>query len=244
MNIYDKRHAYLNDLIYPITGAYERGLLSFLKRASNGNQIIEFGVGTGRVAFPLAEQGYQVIGVDRSCDMLSELKVRDIRSAVTPLYGDFTVPLKLGVQADVVLIVCNTIFEAEDYEAQRTIFTNAYNHLNDGGLFVVETVNPLPLLRRDGSVTSIRLLTSDACLLENTCTDPFSQRLVTSFLVFEGAKPPCHFKQTIRLVTPLEMDAVATSSGMILASRMGWWDGSPASANTDLIISIYERGDF
>lgn len=245
MNIYDNRNAFLNDIIYPISPAYEHDLSAFLHSEISGNNIVEFGVGTGRIAFPLADHGYNVVGVDRSVAMLAELNNRDENGVITQVNGDFSATLDMPHnEYDAVLLVCNAIFEATELHTQRGVFRNARNLINSDGIFAVETINPLPLLKRTEARISTRALTSDMYLIEQTDVDPYSQWVTTLFIIFDSSTAPYSYRQSIRLMTPREMDAIAASEGLMLRSRMGWWNGSPASASSDRIISIYEREDF
>ena len=54
MNSYGEDQAYFNDILYPISAACEHGLDALLLRESNGDKIVELGVGAGRIALPLA----------------------------------------------------------------------------------------------------------------------------------------------------------------------------------------------
>lgn len=245
MNIYGQGQAFYNDLIYPISPMYSTGLAELLDREVDGHDVIEFGVGTGRIAFPLLTRGYNVIGIDRSNAMLNELGHRDEDNLITKVKADFSIPLEAlePHQADAILLVCNAIFEAKELAAQRGVFANARRLLKTDGIFVVETVNPFPFLTVTGPRLRMQAISNDTLMFENTEVDPFSQRLTTTFLFFRAGEQPYSYKQSIRLMFPNEMDAIAASEGLTLRSRMAWWDGERANATSPHLISMYERAD-
>lgn len=246
MNSYGDDQAYLNDLLYPISAAYEQGLADLLMRESDGDRVVELGVGTGRVALPLATRGFNLIGVDLSESMLKELSRRDSFGAIKCIRADFTIPIEAlpAHQTDAVLLMCNTIFEASDSPSQRNVFANARRLLTPEGVFVVETINPLLLLSRSESRVDLRTISADSYLLEKTEVDRLTQKATTLFLILTKDEDPLSYRQTMQLMTPKEMDSIAAGEGMSLRLRMSGWNGESVSDNSPQLISVYERDDF
>ena len=83
--------------------------------------MLELGVGTGRLAVPMAAAGLQVVGIDSSEAMLDRLTERDVTSAVTAIRGDMVDDLPDG-PFDAALVAYNTIFNLLDETTQQRCF--------------------------------------------------------------------------------------------------------------------------
>jgi SAM-dependent methyltransferase len=77
---YDEIHADLLDV---------DACVGFLAGLSRADPILELGVGTGRVAIPLAERGFEVFGIDVSPKMVEVLRRKPGGSAVTTFVCTF-----------------------------------------------------------------------------------------------------------------------------------------------------------
>lgn len=244
MNEYNKDNAALNDLLYPISNSYIEALTAFLSDELIGGEILELGVGTGRIALPLAEKGFSITGIDKSREMLDCLSRRDPRHSVNTVVADFECCLQDIIHGsfDCVLLLCNTVFAATNVNDQVKVFKNAQKLLNEEGIFVVETFNPFRYLGKETSQVSMREIAVETAVVEQFCVDSLSQMLHAVFLILRGDTAPMHFQQHLRLMTPREMDVVARLGGMELRHRMEWWDRRPAIATSSQIISVYEKG--
>jgi SAM-dependent methyltransferase len=80
-----------------------------LTRLASGGRVLEFGVGTGRIALPLAGRGLDVWGVDGSSEMLTILNGKPGADRVTTLCGDFATTTAEG-KFDLVVLLINTIY--------------------------------------------------------------------------------------------------------------------------------------
>lgn len=49
-------------------GAYEDAAIETLARMAQGGRALELGIGTGRIALPLAARGIEIHGIDASSD--------------------------------------------------------------------------------------------------------------------------------------------------------------------------------
>ena len=124
--------------VFDTEGAVDR-----LARLADGGRILEFGVGTGRIALRLAERGLDVWGVDGSAEMLKILKEKPGGDKVTTLCGDFATTHAEGKFHLVVLLI-NTIYAMGSQQGQIECFENAARHLAPGGRFVIEAWVPDP----------------------------------------------------------------------------------------------------
>ena len=117
--------------------------VDFLAELAAGGRVLEFGVGTGRIAIPLANRSLEVWGVDGSAAMLERLRAKPGGDKVTTVCGDFATA-DAGEQFDLVLLLVNTIYAVPSQDAQVSCFANAARHLAPGGRFVIEAWVPDP----------------------------------------------------------------------------------------------------
>jgi len=114
------------------------------KRQGAG-RALEFGIGDGRIAIPLAARGVPVHGIDLSEDALARLRARPGGAAIPVIHGDFA-ETRVDGEFALVYLVYNTIMNVTTQAGQVACFRNAARHLSSGGRFVVETM--VPALRR------------------------------------------------------------------------------------------------
>lgn len=119
------------------------GAVDYLAALAGGGRVLEFGVGTGRIALPLAERGLDVWGVDGSQGMLDRLREKVGGQRVTTICGDFGTCTAEGM-FDVVVLLVNTIYAMPTQDDQVHCFANAARHLAPGGRFVIEAWVPDP----------------------------------------------------------------------------------------------------
>ena len=112
---------------------------------AGGGPVLELGVGTGRLAVPLAEaglaSGLTVVGLDASAAMLARLAWRDPGNLVTTIHGDMRYDLPDG-PFGLVFAAYNTLFNLTDEGAQARCFVDVAERLRPGGRFVVEAFVP------------------------------------------------------------------------------------------------------
>ena len=116
-----------------------------LVELTGGGAAMEFAIGTGRVAVPLAARGVPVTGIELSADMLAVLRSKPEASDITAVEGDMAVTFVEG-EFSLVYLVFNTITNLTSQDEQVACFENAARHLRPGGRFVIE--NGVPGLRQ------------------------------------------------------------------------------------------------
>src|SRR5918998_824589 len=119
----------------------EEAAATFLSSLAQGRRALEFAIGTGRIALPLAARDVQVDGIELSPHMVERLRAKPGGDQVNITVGDMSVAAT-GHQYGLVYLVFNTIFNLLTADDQVRCFENAARHLTPEGHFVVETALP------------------------------------------------------------------------------------------------------
>src|SRR3954452_18760695 len=104
---------------------------------AEGGRALEFAIGTGRVAVPLAARGVPVAGIELSRPMIAQLRRKVGEDEVPVVAGDMATARAPG-EFSLVYLVYNTISNLLTQDEQVACFRNAARHLAPGGSFVVE----------------------------------------------------------------------------------------------------------
>src|SRR6266550_4624455 len=115
--------------------------VDFLAELAGGGAALELGIGTGRIALPLAARGVTVHGIDLSPDMVAQLRAKPGGDDIPVTVGDFSTA-RAGEAFSLAYLVFNTINNLTTQDAQVACFANAAAHLEPGGCFVVEVGVP------------------------------------------------------------------------------------------------------
>src|SRR6516162_3079340 len=119
--------------------------VELLAGLAGGGRALELGIGTGRIALPLARRGVPVHGIDMSQAMVARLRAKPGGEAIGVTIGDFATTRVDGTFS-LAYLVFNTIMNLTTQEAQVACFRNVAAHLEPGGCFVIEV--HIPQLRR------------------------------------------------------------------------------------------------
>jgi SAM-dependent methyltransferase len=220
--------------IFDTTGAVEQ-----LAHLAAEGRVLEFGVGTGRIALPLAQRGLDVWGFDGSSEMLERLKEKPGGNKVTTICGDFESATAHG-EFDLVILLVNTIYAMPTQDDQVKCFANASRHLAPGGRFVVEAWVPDPP-RGDGLALKPRRLGRGFAGLILEDHDAARQILSTNQIVIgENGQVLC-FPIVHRYAWPAELDLMARLNGMRLEDRWSDWHRRPFDASSTDHISVWRK---
>jgi SAM-dependent methyltransferase len=207
--------------------------------AGSPSTILEFGVGTGRVAVPLADAvGGTVTGVDNSPEMLEILAGKDVRGRVRGRRADM-VDVDLGQRFDLVYCVFNTIYALPDQDAQVAFLANAARHLSGSGRLVVETQMIGLSDFVNNKILAPVLIEPERTELVMILHNPADQTLVRQTVNFRP--DGVHLAPLrMRYVWPAELDLMARLAGLRLAQRFGGWSGEPFTGS-GLCVSVYQH---
>lgn len=237
-DIYDDWYADLGDL---------EACVDALARLSGPGPAVEIGVGTGRVAGPLAARGVTVVGIDASHPMLERLgerwpAVRGVRADAGAL------PVRPGGWCRLVYAAYNTFWSIGDAAVQGACLAAAADCLHPDGRVVLEGFVPPTSADRPASSTDrptstveVTRMTADSLVLLASRDHPGRQEL-------EGHH--VHITETgirlrpwrVRYLTDEQLDAAAAAAGLVLDGRWGAWDGRPLEVDDPVGISVYRRG--
>ena len=214
-----------------------RPVVDVLSGLAGDGGALEFGIGTGRIALPLAERGVRVAGIDSSEAMLSRLRAKPGADAIEVALGDFADTRVAGDFA-LVYLVFNTIFNLVTQEAQVACFQNAAAHLPAGGRFVVETGVPaLQSLPVGQTVIPFR---ADPEGFSFDVYDVATQRFSSQhFYLVDGRLEA--FPVEFRYAWPAELDLMARLAGMRLEHRWAGWGREPFADLSRGHVSVYVK---
>ncbi len=205
-------------------------VVDVLAALAGGGAALELGIGTGRIALPLAQRGVRVHGIDLSPEMVAKLREKPGADAISGI-GDFATT---RVEGSFVLayVVFNTILNLTTQEAQAACFRNAAAHLEPGGCFVVEAG-----VGGGGRLEVFDLTDTHVGIDEY---DPATQRLVSHhFTLVDGRWE--RLSIPFRSVSPGELDLMARLAGMRLRERWGGWAREPFTSASTMHVSVWER---
>lgn len=211
--------------------------VAFLADLAGGRRVLELGVGTGRIAIPLAGRGVDVTGVDSSPAMLHRLRQRPGGERVRPVVGDFADVAVEGRFGVVYAAFC-TFFALLNQEEQIRCLRNVADHLEPGGRFALDAFVPdLGRFTHDQAVVAEHAGT-DAVRIDASRHDPVHQRVDSCHVVLTEAGIRM-YPVALRYAWPAELDAMALAAGLVLESRLGGYDRRPFDATSTVHVSVY-----
>jgi SAM-dependent methyltransferase len=200
---------------------------------------LELGIGTGRVALPLASRGVEVHGIDASEAMVERLRAKPGGDAITVTFGDFAdVPVEGSYP--LVYVVFNTFFSLLTQEDQVRCFAAVAGHLALGGAFVVTGFVPDQTLHPGGQSVRTVQLGLDQVRLDAALHDPVAQRVDFQHVVLSGGGIRL-YPGAVRYAWPSELDLMARLAGLRLRERWGGWRREPFDRASGGHVSVYEH---
>ncbi|MGV9816925.1 class I SAM-dependent DNA methyltransferase [Nocardia xishanensis] len=204
---------------------------------AGGGRALELGIGTGRIALPLAARGVPVHGIDLSRAMVARLRDKAGGGAVGVTIGDFATTRVDGTFS-VAYLVFNTIMNLTTQEAQVACFRNVAAHLEPGGSFVIEVMVP-ELRRLPAGQHVVPTYTSPTRWAFDTY-DIATQSMSSNHVeVVDGRG---EFRSIpFRYVWPAELDLMAELAGLRLRERWGGWAREPFTSESGQHVSIWRK---
>jgi SAM-dependent methyltransferase len=223
---------------WPGVPANAEAAVEFLAALAKGGRALELGIGTGRVALPLAARGVKVSGIDASAAMVVQLRQKPGGAAIPVEVGDFA-ELRVRERFALIYVVFNTFFALPTQDEQVRCFARVAKHLAADGAFVVEAFVP-DLSRFDrGQRTSTLELSDSRAIIDAAQVDAANQVVRAQHIVIsdDGIQ---RYPVVLRFAYPSELDLMAQLAGMRLRERFGGWDRSPFTSSSPTHVSVYE----
>jgi SAM-dependent methyltransferase len=212
--------------------------VDLLAELASGGPVLEFAIGTGRVAVALRERGVSVSGIDLSEAMVRQLRRKASEEEIPVVVGDMTTT-KVPGTFDLVYLVFNSLANLQTQPEQVECFANAARHLAPGGRFVVELWVPA-LQRLAPRETAVMFDESDQHVGFETY-DIATQRCASHHFSLDADGRYRSDVGHFRYVWPSECDLMAQLAGLRLEARFGDWDRRPFTANSDKHVSVWQR---
>jgi SAM-dependent methyltransferase len=212
-------------------------VVDFLADLAGHGAALELGIGTGRIALPLALRGIRVHGIDLSEAMVARLQAKPGAEQIGVTIGDFATTVVDG-RFSVAYLVFNTIGNLTTQDEQVACFQNVAAHLEPGGCFVIEV--GVPALQRLPPGETVRAFNLSATRLGFDEYDVASQGLISHhYSVVDGHLDVV--SMPFRYVWPAELDLMARLAGMTLRERWSGWRREPFTSDSTKHVSVWEK---
>jgi SAM-dependent methyltransferase len=205
---------------------------------ARSGRVLEFAVGTGRVALRLSARGLAVHGIELSAPMAEQLRAKPGSDGVPVTIGDMT-STRVPGEFTLVYLVRNTIMNVTTQDEQLAVFENAAAHLSAGGCFVVEVI--VPQLRHvpPGDLARVFTLEPDHVGIETF--DDLVGQIAWSHHWFNVDGRLLRHSAPYRYVWPSELDLMARLAGFRLRDRWSDWSGAPFTSESTEQVAVYEK---
>ncbi|HTZ43001.1 MAG TPA: class I SAM-dependent methyltransferase [Jatrophihabitans sp.] len=213
-------------------------MVDFLAGLAGDGAALEFAVGTGRVAVPLADRGVPVSGIELSEPMVEQLRVKAGAARIPVVVGDMATTTVPG-QFALVFLVWNSLSNVRTQDEQVECFRNAARHLGPGGRFVVELW--VPELRRlpegqavaPGSISPTHLVFDEYDLATQGCISHHYRHDADGTVRYGSGR--------FRYAWPAELDLMARLAGLRLEGRYADWSRAPYGSESPSHVSVWRK---
>jgi SAM-dependent methyltransferase len=229
--------------------------LRMLQASAAGGRALELGVGSGRVAIPLARRGVYVVGLDSSPSMLRRLvagaAAAGVAELIEPVCGSaatFVAPSTFTL----VYAPFNFMYLVGSADDQQQLFANVAQMLDDNGVLVTETFVPRPgralpdgrypaVVPPPGRSLAVKALMDDMTILAASDFDTESRRWRLHEIVLSDVAPPRVVRSDLYCTSPETLETLAAEAGLRMVERYGGWDRSPADEQSMKHVTVYGK---
>jgi len=212
--------------------------VEFLARLAGSGPALEFAIGTGRVAIPLAARGIPVTGIELSPPMVDRLRTKVPAEELPVLVGDMattTVPGRFSL----VYVVFNSIGNLRTQDEQVQCFRNAARHLSPGGRFVVELWVP-GIRRFPPGQSAVPFEVTDKHVGFDTLDMVTQQGTSHHYRRLDDGSVRYGYSN-FRYIWPAECDLMARLAGLTLEQRVAGWDRAPFTSDSESHVSVWRK---
>ncbi|MGZ4693191.1 MAG: class I SAM-dependent DNA methyltransferase [Acidimicrobiales bacterium] len=219
-------------------------------RARDRVRVLELGVGTGRLALPLAGLGLAVTGVDASTEMLARLAAKPGADRLAIVVGDMADLDAVLPRAAIddqgngafalAFAAYNTLFNLPTVEAQGACIRAVADRLRPGGRLVIEGFVPAddPTARRDD--VAVSRIDATELVLTATLHDRDAQTISGQHVQITETGIRLR-PWLVRYLLPTQLDEVAGAGGLELEHRWSDWRRAPFDDTSPVHVSVYRR---
>jgi SAM-dependent methyltransferase len=212
-------------------------VIELLGEIAGSGRALELGIGTGRIALPLAQRGVPVHGIELSKAMVARLRAKPGGEKIGVTIGDFATTTVEGTFS-VAYLVFNTIMNLTTQATQVACFRNVAAHLEPRGCFVIEV--GVPELQRLPPGETLLVFHVSESRWGFDEYDVANQGLTSHHFEIVAGRAEL-FSAPFRYVWPSELDLMAQLAGMRLRDRFGGWRREPFTSESRKHVSIWEK---
>jgi SAM-dependent methyltransferase len=238
---FDERVAARYDQSGEIAGMFDPAVVDpvvdLLVELAAGGRALELGIGTGRIALPLAQRGVRVHGIELSHAMAARLRAKPGADEIGVTIGDFATTTVDGTFS-VAYLVFNTIMNLTTQAGQVACFRNVAAHLAPGGCFVIEV--GVPDLQRLPPGETVRPFHVSETRWGFDEYDVANQGLISHHLELVDGRAERN-SVPFRYAWPAELDLMAQLAGMSLRDRWAGWKREPFTSDSRKHVSVWEK---
>ena len=235
---------------YAVSYAERKDDVAFYARvAKKHSRVLEYGIGNGRIALPIARGGATVRGIDQSSAMLVDLRARlkrqpaELRRRISAKRGDMR-RVKLGQRFPLVICPFNTVLHLYTREDVEQWLARVREHIEPRGELVMDLSMPIlqDLADDPGTSYSMKPFVHPTAGLvgyrETFDYDRVRQILFVS-MCFEPktkGKKPFMVPLAHRQYFPREWEALLHYNGFETVEVEGDFDGGPLEQESDSMV--------
>jgi SAM-dependent methyltransferase len=217
---------------------FDPAAIDFLAELAHGGKVLELGIGTGRIALPLAKTEVVVQGVDASESMVARLHSKPGGENI-PITIASLPNIPVDGQFSLIYVVFNTFYCLLTQQEQICCFQNVASHLSPDGAFVIEAFVPDMKLFTSSQALRVTQINDKDVQIDASQIEMDKQVITAQHIVL--TEQGTHFYPVkLRYVWPSEMDLMAQLNHMRLRERWDGWTKNPFTARSGKHISIYE----
>jgi len=237
---YGDRVADVYDRMPQVAGRDTERAVAALAELAGPGPILELGIGTGRLALPLASRGFAVQGIDASEVMVKKLGAKPGGERITVTIGDFA-DVAVDGRFSLIFVAFNTFFGLLSQDDQVRCFARVAEHLTPEGVFVLEAFVPDVARFDRGQRVGVTHVDVDAVQLEASLHDPVTQRIRSHHIVMSNEGDARLYPVHLRYAWPSELDLMAALAGLRLRARWSDWDKTEFMAMSRSHVSVFAR---
>ncbi|MEU8004270.1 class I SAM-dependent methyltransferase [Catellatospora sp. NPDC049111] len=212
--------------------------VDFLARLAGSGPALEFAIGTGRVAVPLAARGVRVSGIELSQPMVDQLRRKISEQEMPVAVGDMATTTVPG-EFSLVYVVWNSIGNVRTQDEQVECFRNAARHLAPGGRFVIELWIP-GIRRMPPGQSAVPFSVTDRHVGFDTYDMVTQQGTSHHYRKLDDGSTR-YGASNFRYIWPAECDLMARLAGLEFEQRLADWHGAPFTSDSESHVSVWRK---